>query len=185
MQSVQPLLYSLVIDVMHLYLQIGIHHWWWNMPCILWMLTVLFHIEWMNINGHDKLETNLTWKRSLFLYGMSACIWKREWMVYLCALWQSEIASLKADNERLQTVIAEKAGIDGAELLRQTSAHSASAADAAPGWLSTVSRYINIVWVISILFDTLHDCDNALSTGTGTSLVYCTWPNRKLMRIRN
>ena len=46
---------------------------------------------------------------------------------------QSEIASLKADNERLQTVIAEKAGIDGAELLKQTSAsaHSAAAAAAA------------------------------------------------------
>ena len=46
---------------------------------------------------------------------------------------QSEIASLKADNERLQTVIAEKAGIDGAELLRQTSAHAASAADVTSG----------------------------------------------------
>lgn len=41
---------------------------------------------------------------------------------------QSEIASLKADNERLQTVVAEKAGIDGAELLKQTSMQSTAAA---------------------------------------------------------
>jgi len=48
----------------------------------------------------------------------------------VCVHCQSEIASLKADNERLQTVIVEKAGIDGAELLKQT---SASAADATSG----------------------------------------------------
>lgn len=46
---------------------------------------------------------------------------------------QSEIASLKADNERLQTVVAEKAVIDGAELLKQASVHSTSTADAASG----------------------------------------------------
>lgn len=53
----------------------------------------------------------------------------------VCVCCQSEIASLKADNERLQTVIAEKAGIDGAELLKQTSSstHSAAAADATSG----------------------------------------------------
>jgi len=59
---------------------------------------------------------------------------KQNECVCVCVFCQSEIASLKADNERLQTVIAEKAGIDGAELLKQTSssAHSA-AADATSG----------------------------------------------------
>jgi len=51
----------------------------------------------------------------------------------VCVHCQSEIASLKADNERLQTVVAEKAGIDGAELLKQTSMHTATAADVTSG----------------------------------------------------
>jgi len=64
---------------------------------------------------------------------------------------QSEIMSLKADNERLQTVIAEKAGIDGAELLKQTSAHAASAADATSGRLLTISSSSASYSLLSLL----------------------------------
>jgi len=52
--------------------------------------------------------------------------------------WQSEIASLKADNERLQTVVAEKVGIDGAEQ-QQTAVQSAAPVDAMPGNCSSSS----------------------------------------------
>ena len=65
------------------------------------------------------------------LYQVCAC-------VCVCVCWQSEIASLKADNERLQTVVAEKAGIDGAEQ-QQTAVQSAAPVDAMPGNRSSSS----------------------------------------------
>ena len=67
------------------------------------------------------------------LYQACACV-----CVCVCVCWQSEIASLKADNERLQTVVAEKVGIDGAEQ-QQTAVQSAAPVDAMPGNCSSSS----------------------------------------------
>ena len=66
------------------------------------------------------------------------CITVSSLRLCVCVCWQSEIASLKADNERLQTVVAEKAGIDGA-VQQQTAVQSAAPVDAMPGNRSSSS----------------------------------------------
>jgi len=84
-----------------------------------------------------------------------------------CVGVQSEIASLKADNERLQTVVAERTGIDGSELLKQTSLQSTSTADATSGYYyyyyyyyyySEISQLLADVFVVSRL-EPFTQCD--------------------------